>query len=531
MFAPVAVPPARTKEANHHRTARLGARVAAAFVLAAAVACAAAFLLMRFWPFTQASVTEALEEAGDSRVQIRTFHSKYFPYPGCTLDGVVFVHGNEAAEPLITIERLTIQGAYFGILAHRISRITAEGMRITIPPFGSGQTFHTQRSSVTVGEIVANGATVEFASREPQQRPLRFDAHEAVLRDVGRDGAFSYSVKVHNPEPPGEITANGKFGDWNQVDPGQTSVYGEYRFEQADLGIYRGIAGTLSSSGKFGGNLGHIDISGTTDTPDFEVKSGGHPLRLVTEFSAYVDATRGDVFLKRVDAHFGKTRVLASGKVSGSANGPGKTAVIDLNVDNGHIEDLVGLFVRKTPPPMSGIVSLRARAEIPPGKRSFLEKLKLGGSFGIGSGEFSEPSTQEGVNKLSAGARGEKSSSDPETALSDLTGRVTLNQGTANFANLSFGVQGASARMQGTYSLINYKIDLHGQMWVDTKISNTTSGTKALLLNIMNPFFKKRRKGEILPVRISGSYQHPSFGLDLKDRKAQQVAPPSNKPN
>jgi hypothetical protein len=43
---------------------------------------------------------------------------------------------------------------------------------------------------------------------------------------------------------------------------------------------------------------------------------------------------------------------------------------------------------------------------------------------------------------------------------------------------------------------------------------------------MMEPFFKKKRKSEVVPVRISGTYEHPSFGLDLKDEKAQKVPAP-----
>ena len=64
-----------------------------------------------------------------------------------------------------------------------------------------------------------------------------------------------------------------------------------------------------------------------------------------------------------------------------------------------------------------------------------------------------------------------------------------------------------------------------GQLQVDSKISNTTSGTKSFFLKIMEPFFKKKKKGEIVPVRISGTYGHPSFGLSLNDKKAQTVPP------
>jgi hypothetical protein len=220
---------------------------------------------------------------------------------------------------------------------------------------------------------------------------------------------------------------------------------------------------------------------------------------------------------------------VATGSIAKSATGKGKTALLDFNSSNGRIEDMLGLFTENDRAPMSGAVTMRAKVEIPAGERPFLEKIRLLGTFGIDAGEFTKSSTQEGVNKLSAGARGEKDSTDPETALTDLTGRVALANGVANFADLSFGVPGASARMQGTYSLISYKIDLHGQMQVDSKISNTTTGAKALLLKMMDPFFKKRKKGEILPVRISGTYRNPSFGLDLNDKKAQQVAAPSGR--
>jgi hypothetical protein len=175
---------------------------------------------------------------------------------------------------------------------------------------------------------------------------------------------------------------------------------------------------------------------------------------------------------------------------------------------------------------MSGSVTLQAHVEIPPGQEPFLKKIKLRGNFGIAGGTFSKPSTQQGIDKLSAGARGEKDPSDPETVLSDLRGQVNLHQGVATFSDLSFGVPGADARMQGTYNLLNEKIDLRGQLQVESKISNTEKGSKAFLLKMMEPFFKKKKKGEIVPVRISGTYGHPSFGLSLNDKKAQTVPEP-----
>ncbi len=99
--------------------------------------------------------------------------------------------------------------------------------------------------------------------------------------------------------------------------------------------------------------------------------------------------------------------------------------------------------------------------------------------------------------------------------LTDLNGQVNLTHGIAHFSGLNFGVPGANAQMQGGYNILNHKIDLHGRMRVDTKISKTASGVKALFLKVMDPIFKKKKKGEIVPVHIEGTYEKPEFGLDF----------------
>jgi hypothetical protein len=32
---------------------------------------------------------------------------------------------------------------------------------------------------------------------------------------------------------------------------------------------------------------------------------------------------------------------------------------------------------------------------------------------------------------------------------------------------------------------------------------------------MMSPFFKHKKNGEVVPVHITGTYDHPNFGLDL----------------
>ena len=222
----------------------------------------------------------------------------------------------------------------------------------------------------------------------------------------------------------------------------------------------------------------------------------------------------GDTFLKRVDARFGRTRVIARRKRSGLE---GTTRVrkhcCGLSARQARIEDLLGLFVtnkrahvRSSRGDDASSDSLR--------RRILPQKGQLHASFGINDGSFTDAQTQQNVNELSEGARGNKMD-DTESALTDLGGQVQLTRGVAQFTDLRFGIPGARARMQGTYNILNYKIDLHGRMRVDTKISKTETGFKSLMLKMMDPIFKKKKKGEVVPVHITGTYEKPQFGLDL----------------
>lgn len=476
--------------------------------------------LFRHWPFSEKAVLDDLRETTDSQVTVQHFRETYFP-PGCIAEGIVFNHNPSADKPLITVEKLTVRGSYLGMLAHRVDKIVADGVHISIPAFGTGKAFHSTQSNLAIGEFIANGAQIDFAFHEAGKPPLTFDIHEANIREIAWGKTIKYRVRVHNPEPPGEVTTEGKFGGWNEQDAGETPISGAYTFERADLSVYEGITGTLSSKGKFEGKLSHINISGDTDVPDFEVTSSKHQVDLVTHFVAYVDAMHGDTFLQHVDARFLKTHVVVQGSIAKSPNGKSKTAILDLRSNDAHIEDALFLFVTAKRSPMSGAFTFQSRLEIPPGQEKFLKKLKLSGDFGIGGGKFADASTQKDVNKLSAGALGEKGAEDPETVLTNLKGHVDLLNGVSGFHDITFHLPGVGSRLHGTYNLLNEKIDLRGQMRVDTEIANTETGVKSVILKVIQPFFKRKRKGQIVPVRIAGTYDHPSFGLDLRDKRAQ----------
>jgi hypothetical protein len=481
--------------------------------------------LASHWPFRRAAVVKELESESLSKVSVGAFHETYFPRPGCVLEHVVFQHNPKAGTPpLITIEKIRIEGSFAGLFTRHVRRILAEGMHILVPPRGTDERFEAPpTSAIVIDDIVANGAILEVAFHQAGKQPLTFTFHEFTLSHVGSHGPASFKARISNPEPPGEIITTGNFGPWNADHVGKTSVSGEFSFQHADLGMFHGISGLLSSSGKFGGSLGRIEVEGASDVPLFAVTRSSHHVHLQTQFHAVVNGDNGDILLQRVAATFRKMTLWTEGSIAGTAGQAGKTASLELAAREGRIQDVLLLFAKSPSAPMSGIASFKARVSIPPGPKPFLEKVELQGDFGIDAGSFTKSDTQEGVNSLSYGARGgkdydksDKDESDPETVLSNLKGHVALEDGIARFSDLTFSVPGALAHMWGTYNLITEKIDLRGDLTTVAEVSKTTHGAKALMLKVLDPFFKKKRGGYMAPVKITGTYDHPSFGLDLR---------------
>jgi hypothetical protein len=494
---------------------------------------AAALSLVFFWPFRLDAVTKELAGESDSKVTVGSFHSTYFPHPGCVLEQVIFQHNQQSGTPpLITAQRITIRGSFAGIFARHVKLVVVEGMHILVPPLGSEPFKTPRRTSVVVDDLVADGTILEVALREADTPPLWFAIHGFTISDVGSNSPAPFKAALSNPEPPGEITTTGKFGPWNPDNIGATAVSGEYDFEHADLGAFPGISGLLASSGKYSGALGHIEVEGNTDVPLFAVARGSHRTELRTQFKAVVNAENGDVSLQNVNTKFRQTTIWTQGSVAGEAGQTGKTTSLTIASQDGRIQDLLLLLTTSPKAPMSGVVSLSAKISVPPGNTPFLKKLEVQGDFGIDAGSFAKSDTQQGVNGLSQGALGDKnhktenSDAGSQNVLSDLKGHILVANGIATFSNLSFGVPGALAQMRGTFNLISEKIDLHGTLKTEAEISKTTHGIKSLMLKVLDPLFKNKPTGYLAPVKITGTYDHPEFGLDIGDKasKSDQTA-------
>jgi hypothetical protein len=446
-------------------------------------------------------------------------------------EGIEFLHRERKdLPPLITVQTLTLRTGYSGML--RINKLVNDvqvaGLRVRVPPKsadGSRHMFPLTNSvsgkTLTIGEITTDGAVVEFIPNEPGEDRFILRIDHLTLDHVAESDPVTFHARFKNTEPPGEIRTDGQFGPWKDDDPASTELSGSYTYERAKLGVFEGIAGTLSSRGKFSGTLGHIDAEGDFDVPDFKVSGSTHAVHLASNFHAVIDGTNGDTYLTRVESHFGRTTVISQGDVKGHPGQHGKTVMLTMSVSQGRIEDLLRLFTASARPAETGEVRLRTKVELPPGPQGFLTRLRLDGDFGIGGGRFTDPKVQMPVNRLAESARGEAKDQeevDPSTVLSNLKGHVSANGGIAKLSKISFTEPGTLAEIEGTYNLVDKKLNLRGVLHTSGKLADTTSGFKSVVMKALGPFLKKKSI-TVVPFAITGTPSDPSFALDLTAKR------------
>jgi AsmA-like C-terminal region len=500
-----------------------------AAVLAVAVASGAIVLALN-WPFTQAAVTKALADRFARNVKISKFRITYFP-PGCVAEGIEFLHRERKdLPPLITVQTLTTSAGYTGLLHEQVNDVRVTGLHVLVPPKNpdaARQTFpftnSTSGKTLTIGEITTDDAVLEFMSEQPAEQRFTLRIDHLRLDHVGESDPVTFHVQFNNTEPPGEIRSDGRFGPWNSADPASTKLSGSFTYEHAKLGVFEGIAGTLSSQGKFGGTLGHIDAEGDLDVPDFKVAGSAHEVQLASNFQAVVDGTNGDTYLTRVESHFGRTTVVSQGDVKGHAGQHGKTAMLSMSVSQGRIEDVLRLFTGSARPAETGDVQLQTKVDLPPGPQAFLRRLRLDGELGVGSGRFTSPKVQVPVNRLAESSSGETKKQeevDTATVLSNLKGHFSANGGIAKLSQISFTEPGTLAEIEGTFNLVDKKLNLRGVLTTNGKLADTTSGFKSVVLKSLGPFIKKKSV-TVVSFSITGTSGAPSFALDLAAKRKQ----------
>jgi len=511
---------------------RRGTRILLWTTLAAVVVAAAGIVYLLTVPpplerWLQDRLLLALREHYQTEVKLDNLRITLIPGFYASADNFVLPNRSDRElPPLITAHHLVIQANVMQLLRTpvRITTLRIDGMEIRVAPkrqqpaqsARASPRRHTHFANFLIDRVEADGTMLYVMRRDPAREPMGFELRTLSLRSAGFGQPMTFTAVLTNDIPPGLITTAGRFGPWNFDQPSATAVDGHYDFEHADLSVFSGISGILSSQGDYSGMLQNIVVDGATDTPDFQLDRGGEPVHLITKFHATVDGTNGNTYLQPVAAHFLKSDVVTNGEVVRRAGEKGKTISLDVDLQHAYVEDVLALATKAHPPMLTGRLGMKAKLTLPPGREPVLRKMLLSGRFGVTGGNFSSKKISNTLDSLSRRGQGKPNDTSISNVASEFRGDFTLRNGTIRFSRLQFTVPGVAAQMNGSYVLKDEELNFLGDVRLDASMSHTMTGAKRWLLAPFDPLFMKHGAGTWLPVTVTGTRAHPAVKLQMK---------------
>ena len=504
-------------------------------ILLAAVGAytAASMIARRFEPAVRAQAIKYMQERFHSQVEIGALHINR---PSMSMVQIVLRHGRGAivavegedvsmrfggdrsCPPMFAIKKLFFTVDLEVLIAPRksVNFVSIDGMEINIPP--KAERPHVSGgdrsdSEVEFQNVQIKNAVLVLLPKDTAKPPLRFQIARLHLKSVGSNSSTRYDADLTIPKPPGIVKSTGNFGPWNSDEPGDSPLQGNYTFDNADLGVFTAIAGTLSSKGTFDGTLNSVNVQGTTYVPNFELKMAGNPIPLSTTFEALVDGTNGNTVLQPVRATLGHTNFTTAGAVIKHEEYSKRSINLKVRMLQGDMRDLLRLAM-KGPPFMEGFVNMNATINIPPLTSKVKEKLKLDGEFDLRGAKFLRSTIQDQIDQLSRRGQGQPKNQEIDQVVSNMQGSFHLDEQVMTFRSLAFEVPGADVSVAGNYDMLHDTLDLHGALKMDAKLSQTMTGWKHWLLKPADPFFAKNGAGTFARIKIEGNSHQPKFGLD-----------------
>jgi len=552
----------QAKPRKHRRLRRwLIAIAVSAGIVAVAFVIALQYALHHAGPILRSRVIATLEERFRSPVELDSLNISVTHGIQVSGGGLRIVNfgqkaqggpGAEDRQPMLSVDSFDFHTTVRQLLepTMRVDLVHVRGMKLNIPPKGqrgpllSSKKHKRGQAGVVVDKIVCSDMTLTIETDKPGKLPLVFVIHDLMLKDIGPNRPFAFDAKLINPKPVGDIHSTGHFGPWDSEEPRDTPVGGEYSFTNADLGPIKGVAGILSSTGKYDGTLSEIGVTGTTDTPDFSLDVSDHPVDLKTEFDATVDGTTGDTRLNHVHATLLNTVLDVTGMVMQANDRRGREYAakhadvpevgeevrghyIDITVvtHQARIEDILTLGVKSRPPIMRGALGLQAHLSIPPGDVSVSKKIRIQGHFGIRGATFSNANWQQTLDRLSARAEGhpnQASAGRPEQVASQMSGTFSLGSALIRIPDLAYEIPGARVNLAGKYGLDGRTLNFAGTVRTDATASQMLTGWKHWVAKPFDPLFKKDGAGLEVPVTITGTKSDMKFGVD-KGKLRKQI--------
>jgi hypothetical protein len=426
-----------------------------------------------------------------------------------------------------------------------IPYIELKGLSIHIPPHSHFAHFSAEPSNPTIphtqltfqiDKIICTEATLVLETDKPNKDPLNFAIDSLTLTNFAADSPLNYDSTLRIPRPNGPIHTTGSFGPVNFSDPGESSITGDYSLTNADLSVFKGIAGSLSSTGHYSGILRTLDVIGETTTPDFRLTHFGNQLPLSTHFTAQVDATNGDTRLSTVTATLAHSHFSVRGQILRIKNAANPAAfansasIASSAVSNGHdinlttistnsrIEDFLHLTSNKPTSLLTGTVAFNATFHLPPGPAHVHQRMLIDGTFHITDAHFTSQNVQSKIMQLSLRGQGhpeEIKTTDPSTITSSITSDLHIANGLVTLPNLVYSVPGAAINMKGTYLLDGGALNFSGSAKLDAPFSKLIGGKLGKFLAPADKFLQKEGAGTFVPIHLTGNRENPHFAIDF----------------
>lgn len=499
-------------------------------LLIAGIFAVGAIIVHRAESIMRARVIQTLSTRFKSRVELDSFHVSAFPALEISGEGLRIYGETDpnqhqpGVQPIIGVLEFRFRTNVWGLIHSptHVHTVYLNGLQLNLPPKeqrGEMKPMEPRggRIQIMIDSLVSDTAQLIINTDKPGKLPLVFAIQHLKLNRIGPNQPMRFEADLINPKPVGRIHSAGTFGPWQADSPRDTPVHGAYSFNHADLSSIKGIGGMLSSTGEYAGTLDHLLVNGRTDTPDFQIATGRRPVPLHTDFHALVDGTSGDTYLQPVRAKLLDSYLTATGSVVKSQNPSGHQVKLDVTIEQGRIEDLLRLAVRRNPPIMTGSVRLKTQFDLPPGEPDLIDRLRLAGTFQVAAAHFNDSKIQDRIDALSRRSQGKlKQASDAASDVhSQLSGTFQLANALLSFSQLKFQMPGTRVDLTGNYDLNARQFDFHGQALFDAELSQMVGGWKSILLKPVDPFFRKHGAGTDLPVKITGNKYALHFGADF----------------
>ncbi len=579
---PVSASPARKGFGRRHPVLKWTA--VCLLVLFAGFVAAVAVLAHRAEPMLRARIVDELQEHFHARVELDSFHVSLLGglraegrglriWPPAEVQGITIpAAGGE--KPLISLEDFRFRAPlhYAPGKPIRISVVQMRGLTVDMPPksrfshatgspasgpeasgsAGSSQPGSPVDSKVkqalihfVVNSLDCTDVHLILEPGKPGKLPLEFAIASLKLTNIESGGRMNFTADLTNARPVGIIRTSGTFGPWTVDDPAASAITGEYTFDHANLADFKGIAGTLDSTGKYQGEMRNLTIDGATDTPDFRLTMFDTPMNLHTQFHALVDATNGDTWLEPVEATLGDSHFTVQGEVVGmpagampvpSSSGPSAQSpgghLISLMVDipHGRMEDFLRLTSKNGVPLMTGQLTLNSSVEIPLGKEPVHERIRLKGRFSLDDAQFTNEKIQSRMADLSFRGQGDPKAAKQSGAAAGIHATMqsdfTMEHGVITLPDLKYSMPGAEIAMAGAYGVAGGRLDFTGTAKMTATVSQMIGGWKGLLAKPVDRFFKKDGAGTEVPIQIDGTREDPHFAVDFNRLKTTSPQSP-----